>query len=329
MATARELDVLVIGAGVSGLTSAICLAEAGISVRILAAEPPQQTTSAKAGASWGPYLVTDSRIRGWSTETRLALERIALAEPGSGVRLVPGIEAAPGHLEPPDWAFSVHGFRQCTVDELPDGYLSGWYYTIPLVDMPTYLTYLERRLTAAGITIEIGAVRSLDEVRHRAPVIVNCAGLGARYLVDDVELFATAGQVVVVRNPGIDRFFQDVADGEELTYVIPHDRYVILGGNAVARSEELVVDPDVTAGIIKRCTNVEPRLRDAPVLGHRVGLRPTRATVRLEREDVDGYVVVHNYGHGGAGLTLSWGCARDVQTLVAGAGGTQRVPPAP
>ena len=45
MATARELDVLVIGAGVSGLTSAICLAEAGISVRILAAEPPQQTTS--------------------------------------------------------------------------------------------------------------------------------------------------------------------------------------------------------------------------------------------------------------------------------------------
>jgi D-amino-acid oxidase len=49
-----------------------------------------------------------------------------------------------------------------------------------------------------------------------------------------------------------------------------------------------------------------------------VGLRPGRSTVRLEEAEPlsSGARVVHNYGHGGAGVTLSWGCAREVVTLV-------------
>src|SRR2546421_11291052 len=133
-----ERDVRVIGAGVSGLTSAICLAEAGMSVRVLTAEPPHATTSATAGASWGPYLVSDPRIVTWSLATRAEFEGIAGRAPGSGVRLVCGIEAAPAYVDPPDWARSIHGFRLCAPYELPDGYLSGWEYTIPLVDMPRY-----------------------------------------------------------------------------------------------------------------------------------------------------------------------------------------------
>jgi D-amino-acid oxidase len=50
------------------------------------------------------------------------------------------------------------------------------------------------------------------------------------------------------------------------------------------------------------------------VLAERVGLRPFRRSgVRLERDLLrDGRAVIHNYGHGGAGFTLSWGCAREV-----------------
>jgi D-amino-acid oxidase len=40
--------------------------------------------------------------------------------------------------------------------------------------------------------------------------------------------------------------------------------------------------------------------------------------VRLERDErlVPGVPVVHNYGHGGSGITLGWGCAQEAATLV-------------
>jgi D-amino-acid oxidase len=45
-------------------------------------------------------------------------------------------------------------------------------------------------------------------------------------------------------------------------------------------------------------------------------LRPARPFVRLEAEPDGARTVVHNYGHGGAGVTLSWGCAEDATDLV-------------
>jgi D-amino-acid oxidase len=51
------------------------------------------------------------------------------------------------------------------------------------------------------------------------------------------------------------------------------------------------------------------------------GLRPYREqTFRLEPEMVSGKFVVHNYGHGGAGITLSWGCAHEIVDLVTARG---------
>jgi D-amino-acid oxidase len=74
----------------------------------------------------------------------------------------------------------------------------------------------------------------------------------------------------------------------------------------------------VATRILRDCAAVEPRLNGARVVGHQVGLRPFRPQVRLEAEATgDGPLVVHNYGHGGAGITLSWGCAREAAALAA------------
>lgn len=305
----EPVDVLVIGAGVSGLTTAVRLAEAGFRVRVRAEQPPQRTTSAAAGAIWGLHLIgPDARLAGWAWRTHATLQDLA-KDPDTGVRLVSGTEVSRTPVPAPDWAQALAGFRVCRPDELPDGFTSGWRFTAPVADMPAYLAYLTRRLADAGTTIEPGAVRDLPA----NPLVVNCTGVGARDLVPDGDVAPVRGQVVVVDNPGIDEFFAEDTREEtsELTYVIPHGGHVLLGGTAEAGRYDLDPDPATAAAIVARCATLLPALADAPIREHRVGLRPGRPTVRLER---DGHVV-HNYGHAGAGVTLSWGCADEVLAL--------------
>jgi D-amino-acid oxidase len=310
-------DVVVVGAGVSGLTSAVCLAEAGLGVQVWAGEGPGATTSASAGALWGPYLVGPvGRVRVWSTYTLEVLRRLVEVE-GTGVRVASGIEASRAPARTPRWAQRLDGYRRCGQGDLPAGFSAGWRFTAPLVDMTRYLPYLQARLASAGAGVQVRHVRSLAEAAAVARVVVNCAGSGARALVPDPGLTAVRGQLVVVRNPGLVEFFtEDTGRSPDLLYIYPHGDTVVLGGTAQPGRWDREPDPRTADAIVARCARVEPRLAGATVLGHRVGLRPTRDTVRVQTERTDSGHVVHNYGHGGAGLTLSWGCAHDVTTRV-------------
>lgn len=312
----RQYDALVIGAGVSGLTTAICLAEAGLRVHIWTAEPPQHTTSVAAGAMWGPYLVEPiDRVRVWSAHTLEVLRQLA-GDPTTGVRLTPGVEASRSPVDPPEWGSQLDGFRVCEPYELPEGFAAGWRFTAPLIDMPVYLDYLERRFAAAGGTSEIRRIRSLTEAAEAAPMVVNCTGMGARELIPDPDLTPIRGQLVVVENPGITEFFsEDTGLSPDLLHYAPHGDTVILGGVAQPGEWSRQPDPTTAAAIVARCAKVEPRLQDIQVLDHRVGLRPTRPYVRVDSEEPSGVRLIHNYGHGGAGVTLSWGCALDVAAL--------------
>ena len=55
-----------------------------------------------------------------------------------------------------------------------------------------------------------------------------------------------------------------------------------------------------------------------------VGLRPFRPKgFRVEAETIDGKTIVHNYGHGGGGVTLSWGTGQMAADLVQPSGATK------
>ena len=320
----REPEVAVIGAGVSGLTTAICLAEQGLQVTVQAAEPPLATTSAAAGALWGAHLVgRDDRVASWADVT-LARFLDMLDDPVTGVRLIPGISAFRSpRQEPPAWLASADGQRPRPAGILPAGYAAGWEVAAPVVDMPAYLGYLLDRLRRAGAQVldgrTFGSLSEAIEQSHAA-VIVNCAGIGAHKLVPDLAVIPVRGQVVVVANPGISDFFVGSGDDpDDLSYVFPHRDTVVLGGTQQPGDWALEPDQAIAERIVRRCVAIEPRLAGADIIAHRVGLRPVRPSVRLETEDLGGgRRLLHNYGHGGAGITLSWGCALDIATAVTG-----------
>ncbi len=310
-------DVVVVGAGVVGLTTAISLAEAGVPTRVVAAEPPSRVTSVAAGAIWGPVTCGPAgRCYEWS---RTGLEVLsALAdEPNAGVHALPGRELAATVESPPKWTDLLSEVRILGAGELPEGFASGWSYAAPAVNMPVYLEYLLSRYADLGGAVAYAAVPSLAAVDALA--VVNCTGIGARALAGDDSLVPIRGQVVVAENPGIEEFYIDhgTPGDTDYVYAFPHGDVIVLGGTAHQGASDLAPRPEITARIMRDCATVFPALRGARVVTERVGLRPYRPEVRLEAEALPGgRTLWHNYGHGGAGVTLSWGCAREITAAV-------------
>ena len=308
------VDVVVIGAGVIGLSTAIRLSEGGATTQIVTADDPSATTSVLATAMVGPtFGFSGPQVSSWEDETTRAF----LQEPfAPGVHLCRGrFLAQPAGFVPPG-AERLAGFALCQPEDLPNGYATGFWLELPLVDMPRYLAHLVERYEATGGKIERAALTSLDDALDLAPRIANCSGLGARDLVPDPEVVPSRGPKIVVENPGLESFVV-TPPGSEWTMFHPHGEVVVLGGSATP-SADTRPDPEEEAAIIERCAAIEPRLRDARVLEHAVGLRPERPTVRLEIEQRGAVRIVHNYGHGGLGVTLSWGCAKAAADLMLG-----------
>ena len=117
---------------------------------------------------------------------------------------------------------------------------------------------------------------------------------------------------------GLTRFSGSEA-GEWPTHVFPRQNDIIVGGTYEVGVEEIDATEEIDNEIIDRATRMEPAIAGTKRIGAKSGFRPSRPTVRLEAETFEGKTIVHNYGHGGGGVTLSWGCANDVAQLVASA----------
>lgn len=311
--------VVVVGCGVSGLSCAARLLEAGLDVEVWAREMPADTTSSVAAAVWYPYhaFPADQAVR-WAMASYAEFLRLA-RDPAAGIELHEGIELLARAGSAPGWRTGLDGYREARGEELPAGYGGGWVTSAPVVEMPIYLPWLLARVRALGATVRERAVESLDEALAVGDVVVNCTGLASRELARDEQLVPIRGQVVRVERTGVSRFLFDEHHPAGPTYVVPRSADCVLGGTAEEGREDLTPDPATTDEIVARCAALEPRLAGARVLSVAVGLRPGRARVRLEAERVGSggdKLVVHDYGHGGAGVTLSWGCADDVVALL-------------
>ncbi len=298
-----------VGAGVVGLSCAVRLLEAGHRVDVVARDLPGETTSAVAAAIWYPYRAwPQDQVLAWGSRTFEVFTALATGDSAeserAGVRLVPGTEVLADPAADPWWAGAVPGL---TRTQPPAGYRDAWSFATPVIEMPLYLRWLTTRVEELGGTL---TRLNLSGLPTGADVVVNASGIGARLLGADLSVSPVAGQVLYVEQVGLERWW---LDGAGPTYVVPRSRDIVVGGTAIEGEWSRTPSPETAQEILARATRLVPALAGARIVRHKVGLRPARPSVRLEREGR----VIHCYGHGGSGVTLSWGCADEVVALAA------------
>ncbi|DAC42453.1 MAG TPA: FAD-binding oxidoreductase [Candidatus Poseidoniales archaeon] len=307
------VDVSVIGAGVSGLSTGIRLLEAGYNVRIFSQHSTPETVSDTAAAWWYPFLVEPlEKTNRWSAETFSELVRLSEEEGLSCITMRLGKEFLEQECEPPGWSNDIPHFRILEEDEIASGYSFGWEIEAPVIEMHLYMPWLERRFIELGGEMTTRYVQQISELPGH--IVVNCCGLGGKELCDDHSLEPVRGQIVyTTQDPGFGRFDQRP---ESLIYTIPRRDVTVLGGTAQRGDWDENIRDEDTELILRKCETLWPELDRSMIVGVSVGLRPSRKEVRLEAEVISGRKVIHNYGHGGAGVTLSWGCADEVARML-------------
>lgn len=303
----------IIGTGIIGLTSAIALQEAGFQVKIIAKEPFQKSLSNKVGAIWFPFeIAPKEKTNTWATNsyTRYLQD---LTFP-SGVSMIPFINAYTEDFNT-DWKKQLPPgtVREAKKEELPKGMVQALYAEVPLVEPGIYLPFLFNQFLSNGGQFEIALISSLEEMAELDQLVVNCTGLGAKELCQDPELYPIRGQIL--RCEKLDSIsFADPTKKGALRYIINRSTDTIIGGTDYENDWNPEINPEDTALILKRIK--DSGVSEPPkVLEELVGLRPKRTAVRFEF-DKDYTNVFHNYGHGGAGYTVAWGCAMELAEVL-------------
>src|SRR5437899_5371176 len=270
-------SVAIVGAGVSGLTCGVLFAERGFQTAIFAEQIGQQTTSGAAAALWFPYDAEPAdKVIPWALASYKVLVDL-IKDPRTGVSMIELRQySRAGEISIPDWAhpFVMSSGVQTSLTVSSSVFSSGFSLNVPLMDTTIYLDYLADRFQKAGGAINEGVhFEKLEAIDPKFGVVINCAGIGARDLVHDVDLEPHRGQVAIVSK--IDNLnCAIVCDDAPLMYAIPRTNDCVFGGTNEV-SDNLAIDPATTNTIVDECTRVL-KIENPRVLTERVGLRPFR-----------------------------------------------------
>ncbi|XP_012943189.1 D-aspartate oxidase [Aplysia californica] len=329
--SSRPRTVVVLGAGVSGLSCAVSIKEAcpEVEVELVSETFSPHTTGDGSAGFWIPYILGDtsiSLIRETCKATYDYLIDLAFDAQGPAV----GVQQISGYT-----LFTYEEEKYELFHDLVDGYRilqpselkkfpaakSGYFYTSVQVNTVVFLPWLMQKFKSMGGKVRCAKVDSLKEFSGQCDVIVNCCGLGSKQLLNDQQMVPVRGQVLRVSAPWVKHFYLlKNADGNLLSYILPSTNEVVVGGTAEKGVWDTTCTEEDSQKIWTAATDFLPMLKEAKILRPWAGLRPGRSSLRLEKEELefDGQPmkVVHNYGHGGAGVTLFHGCAQRVKDMV-------------
>ncbi|XP_055379259.1 D-aspartate oxidase [Condylostylus longicornis] len=328
------LKIAIIGAGVNGLSCGVQLAKyyknlAEITI-ISEVFSPHTTGDGSAGL-WGPYLIGSTKsekIIEWSKITHDFFEELWLSDDSgiAGICLIPAIRVSSSNDDIMEdfWKDIVYGWRRLTKYELEklsnetgNKFVQGMQFmtfTAEPIKLLPYLTEIFKKFN--GKLIE-GKIENFNDFVKNSnyDVIINCTGLGSKTLIGDKNVHAIRGQVARVQAPWMYYTYLDEASNGN--YIIPNTESVVIGGTHQMEDYNTIPDEGDKKFILNGCKQIVPALENASFLFDWVGLRPGRTEVRIEKVITDdGKIIIHNYGHGGSGVTICWGCATNVLELL-------------
>lgn len=354
-------QVSVIGGGIIGLTTGTFLELEGYDTKIYTKEVPYEDMDIPslatnyAAASVKPVVVDEDDIGELTRVSEAFYEKL---EPNTdAVFTQDNFELYGYDKEEPVYDDALRNYR--TLDEYEnrdegvvpepesaDDVVDGWVHEIFFVEMPRYVPGLINLYESEGGAIERRSVKKDEVASLPGDVVVNCTGYGN--IFEDDAVVAKRGHLVNVETDGRvtdengDRFSYSYylnEDDDAFVYAYPREDCLLLGGSEqegeevggewVGEYAERTVSTD-GEDVPERIVELNRELIESkcgvdigplPKRG-RAGYRPyRRGGIRTEKETYDGKEVVHNYGHGGAGVTLSWYSANEVYNLISGSDG--------
>ena len=305
--------IAIVGAGISGLACAYLLSRKNYSITIFAKAFSPDITSNRAAAFWFPYHIRNDRRGVEWCRTSYRIFRQLMHDPGTGIsmkQLIKVVREDVAEDEPVWIEFMPEGsIRMVPKEKLKPGVAKAYDVQVPLIETQIFLPYLKEYLLTKNVGFQQGDVKDLRSFRSSHDVVINCTGLGARDLCDDQNVIPVRGQVALIETlPD----FPIYLDNEKPLYIVPRKDAMIIGGTYEENIFDEATEAETIEKILCNAYEVFPQLKQQKILGSWAGLRPYRPVVRVEREEK----IIHNYGHGGSGFTLSFGCAEEVVKLV-------------
>uniref|UniRef100_A0A8D8R5Z8 D-aspartate oxidase n=1 Tax=Cacopsylla melanoneura TaxID=428564 RepID=A0A8D8R5Z8_9HEMI len=202
-------------------------------------------------------------------------------------------------------------YRRLSGEELADMSPGDWkfgsFLTTLTIANRIYQPWCMQMFKSRGGKIIQRHISSFSDLGKEFNFVFNCTGLGATALCDDIFVIPIRGQIIRIQDPSIDKFYMS----DYSTYIVPNGYSITLGGTQQFGNYDYRVDNYDTESILTRCSRILPQVKtyNGPVESW-VGLRPYRYCVRVEHEKTANVEIIHNYGHGGYGVTSAPGSAR-------------------
>jgi D-amino-acid oxidase len=306
--------IAIVGAGISGLSCAYLLSEKEYDITVFAKAFSPGITSNRAAAFWFPYHIrNDKRGIDWCRKS-YAFYKEHSSDAATGISMKQLIKVLREGMveEEPVWIeFMPEGAcRIMSKEELEPGISRGYDVLVPLIETQIFLPHLQNILEKRNVVFEKKIISDFNGLSS-FDIIINCSALGSRDLCNDKSIIPVRGQVALIETKTEMPIY---LDNETPLYIVPRKDAMIVGGTYEENVFEETTETETIERILNNAYKVFPELKQQKVIGSWAGLRPYRDEVRVERET--GTNIIHNYGHGGSGFTLAFGCADEVMNLV-------------